>query len=276
MKKPILVILFFIGFIFSQIVVEVDGYKVTKEELDTLFHVFWKRITHLSSAKPTQEDKRIFLIDYVADLLILKEAKKMGIEVSEKEINDFIRKYVGRKIKEKSVINAVKAEILVEKLVDKLMKEQELNPSEDILRAYYEFYKREFYRPSSVKLLGIYVKSKKEAERISQILKQGEVPSTEDVKVSKPLWYSIPTLPKYIRRNFRTLSVGEVSKPIKINDGYLVFKILDKKPAGFIPFERAKSLVKKMYLKEKRKEVFKKWLSEVLKKYKVRFYWENL
>jgi len=276
MKKLVFALFFFIGFSFSQMVAEVDGYKVTKKELDTLFHVFWKRITHLSSAKPTKKDKRIFLMDYVTDLLILKEAQEMGLEVSQKEINEFIRKYIGKRVKEKSVINAIKAEILADKLIDKLMKEKDLNPSDKVLRAYYEFYKREFYRPASVKLLGVFVKSKREAKRVSELLKQGEIPYTTDVKVSKPLWYSVPTLPKYIRRNFHSLSVGEVSRPIKLNGGYIIFKILDKKPEGFIPFERAKSLVKKMYLKEKRKEVFKKWLSEVLKKYKVKFYWENL
>jgi len=257
-------------------VAEVDGYKVTKEEIDKVFHVFWKRVAHLSSAKPTKEDKRIFLIDYVADILILKEADKMGLNVSEIELKDYVKKYIGKRIKEKSVINMIKAEILVDKIVNKLMKKEDLNPSEETLRAYYEFYKRDFYRPSSVKLLGVFVESKKKAKQLIKLLKEGDMFYIEGAKVSKPLWYSIPSLPKYIKRSFRSLRAGEVSRPIKLNGGYLVFKILDKKPAGFIPFEKAKSLIKKIYVKEKKKEVFEKWLLEVLRKYRVEFYWENL
>ncbi|GAB6065027.1 peptidyl-prolyl cis-trans isomerase [Aquifex pyrophilus] len=271
----LLLILF--TFVYGEVVAELNGRKITEKEFNVIFNTFWKRVVHLSSVKPTLKEKRVFLMDYVSKLIVLEEAQKMGLKVSEKEVKNFIRTKVGVNIKEKPVLDMIKAEILTEKLIDRLMDKEKVDFSEDKLRAYYEYYRREFYYPTSVKLLGIWAKDRKTALKVREnLLKGEEIFEEEGVKVGKSSWFSLSSLPRKVKRNFPSISKGSVSRPIRINGGYLVFKILDKREGGIIPFERAKPLIKKRILKEKRKEVFKRWFMNVLKDYRVKFYWENL
>ncbi len=262
---------------FPQVVARVNGEKIEKSQFEKVFNAYWDRVLHLSLAKPTKEDKRTFLLDYVRNLIILKEARRRGIEVSDKELRDFINKKIGKKIKDRELRRLIKAEILTEKLIDRLLKEDRIKVSEDELLAYYEFYKREFYYPTSVKMLRVFVEDRKKAQEVYRLLKEGkELESMEGVRVGQPLWFSISTLPRIVKRKMGSFKVGSVSRPIKVGEGYLILKVLDRREAGVIPFEKAKPLIKKKILKKKREEVFKEWFGRVLQNYDIKFYWENL
>ncbi|NPA32192.1 MAG: hypothetical protein GXO04_01050 [Aquificae bacterium] len=272
----ILALFLFAGVALGGAVAEVDGEKITKEEFTRLFNIFWKRVSHLSSAKPTKKVKKSFLVDYVSAIVILKEAKRMGITVSEGELRAYMRKYVGKVLEDKPLLKLVKAEILTNKIMEKLAEEESITVSEGELRAYYEFYKRDFYFPPSVKLVAVYTKNLKEAQEAIRVLRSGGLPEGEGVRVGRALWYSLSALPGVVRKHFSSLTKGAVSEPIRVDGGYVVFKVLDRRGGGIIPFERAREMIKKRIIDEKRKEVFKEWFSEALKRYNVRFYWENL
>ena len=273
-----LLITFFliIGFVWSQVVAEINEEKIYRKDFEKVFRAYWERVFHLSLTKPTNEDKRKFLIDYVRSLIILKEAQKMGINVSEKELKSFMKKKVGKIITDKELKRIIKAEIATEKLLDKLVKIDSLKIPERTLRAYYEFYKRDFYYPKRVELLRVYAWDYKTAKKVRKLLEKGGSLEGLDVKVGKPLWFSISALPKRVKRSLYPYKVGKVSRPIKVGEGYLILKILNKKEEGLIPFEEAKNLIIKKIKEEKRKEAFKRWFKRVLKNYRVKFYWENL
>ncbi len=280
MKKVIIPFLFLLSFVFGSVVAEINGRKITSDEFNKVFYTFWERIAHLPFSKPTMEDKKIFLIEYVRDLIILKEAEKEGISISKKELEEFIRKRIDRRKRNFSpaLMNLIKAELVTEKLLRKLVDDSVVkNIPERKLRAYYEFYKREFRYPTSYKVIAVSVENKEIALQVKNLLERGIVPKEEDgIEVSKPLWYSRSAFPKTLRRKFRSLSVGAVSEPIRLNKKYYIFKILDVRPAGTIPFEKAKGLIKLKILEEKRKEAFKEWLRERVQNYRIKFYWENL
>ena len=273
----VLLFLILVVFVYGSVVAEINGRKITDREFNVVFNTFWKRVVHLSSVKPSLKEKKIFLMDYVLKLIILEEAKKMGLRVSKKEVKHFIKTNVGVNIEEKPILDMIRAELLTEKLIDKLMGKEKIDFSEEKLRAYYEYYRREFYYPTSVKLLGIWTKDRKTALKVRKKLLNGEeIIEGDGFKIGKASWFSLSTLPRTVKRSFPHISKGSISKPIKIDGGYLIFKILEKRVGGLIPFERAKPLIKKKILKEKRKEVFRRWFMNVLKNYRVKFYWENL
>lgn len=268
------------SFTYGSIVAEVNGREITSEEFNNVFYTFWERVSHLKLSKPTKEDKKIFLIEYVRDLIILKEANKEGIKVSKKELEEFIRNRVDRKKRDFSpaLVNLIKAEIVTDKLLNKLVDKEEVDKiPEEKLRAYYEFYKREFRYPKSYKVIAVSADNNKLAKQVKNLLERGIIPKEGNgIEVSKPLWYSKSTLPRILRLRFSSLSVGAVSKPVKLNGKYYIFKILDVKPSGLIPFEKAKGLIKLKILEEMKKEALRKWLQEKVQRYNVKFYWENL
>ena len=280
MKKALFFLFAVISFVYGSVVAEINGRRITSDEFNSVFYTFWERIAHLPLAKPTKEDKKLFLVEYVRDLIILKEAEKEGIRVSKRELEEFIRNRIDRKKRyfSPALINLIKAEIVIEKLLRRLVDEKAVqNVPERKLRAYYEFYKREFRYPTSYKIMAIETRSLSLAKKVRNLLKEGYIPrGMEGVELSKPLWYSRSSLPGILRRKFKSLKVGAVSEPLRLNGKYYVFKILEVRPAGIIPFEKAKELIKLKILEEKRKEAFKEWLKKKVRNYHVKFYWENL
>jgi len=280
MKKVVFFFFFLLNLVFGNVVAEINGRKITADEFNSVFYTFWERVSHLPFSEPTQEDKKIFLVEYVRSLIILREAEKEGITVSEDELREFIRSRIGERKEEFSpaLMNLIKAELITEKLLRKLVDDKAVEKiPEDKLRAYYEFYKREFQYPASYKVIAVSTDDRELAVRVKSLLERGEIPKEKnDIEVSKPLWYSKSAFPKILIDNFPSLEVGAVSEPIELNGRYYVFKILDRRPAGTIPFEKAKEQIKLKILEEKRKEAFKEWLKGKVQSYRVRFYWDNL
>ncbi|NPB06262.1 MAG: hypothetical protein GXO03_01525 [Aquificae bacterium] len=253
----------------------VNGEAVTKDEFEKLFNAYWERVKHLSKARPTKEDKRTFLLDYVRSLIVLKEAEKMGITVTEEELKEFINERIGRTdIKNGSLKKLLKAELVTQKLAEKLFNEKSYKPTEGELKAYYLVYQRAFYYPASVKLAFYRVKTRKEAERVREALLLGRRP--EGAEGPRVMWYSIAALPRQLKSKLGLIRPGIVSEPVKVKDGFVVVKVLERRSGGVLPFEKALPLVKQRYLKYKRQEVFRKWFREVLERYEVKFYWERL
>lgn len=280
MKRSFFLFFLLVSLVYGGVVAEINGRKITSEEFNKVFYTFWERIAHLPFSRPTKEDKKVFLIEYVRDLIILKEAEKEGITVSKRELEEFIRNRIDRKRKNfsSSLINLIKAEIATEKLLRKLVDDKEVEEiPESTLRAYYEFYKREFRFPTSYKLIAVSAENLEVARRAKELMEKGIIPKKmEGIELSKPLWYSRSAFPGILKRKFPSLRKGAVSEPLRLNGKYYIFKILDIRPAGIIPFEKAKGLIKLKILEEKRKEALREWLRERIQKYRVKFYWENL
>jgi len=280
MKKVVFFFFFLLSLVFGNVVAEINGRKITVDEFNSIFYTFWERVSHLPFSAPTQEDKKIFLIEYVRSLIILREAEKEGVTVSEDELREFIRSRIGESKEEFSpaLMNLIKAELITEKLLRKLVDDKAVEKiPEDRLRAYYEFYKRELQYPASYKVIAVATDDRELALRVKSLLESGEIPKEgSGIEVSKPLWYSKSAFPKILLDNFPSLEVGAVSEPIELNGRYYVFKILDRRRAGTIPFEKAKELIKLKILEEKRKEAFKEWLKGKVQSYRIRFYWDNL
>ena len=280
MKRTFSFFFLLVSLVYGGIVAEINGRKITTEEFNKVFYTFWERIAHLPFSRPTREDKKVFLIEYVRDLIILKEAEKEGIFVSKRELEEFIRNRIDIRKKNfsSSLINLIKAEIVTEKLLRKLVDDKEVEEiPENKLRAYYEFYKREFRFPTSYKLIAVSAENLEIAKRAKKLMEKGIIPKKMvGIELSKPLWYSRSAFPGILRRKFVSLRKGAVSEPIRLNGKFYVFKILDVRPAGIIPFEKAKGLIKLKILEEKRKEAFKEWLRERVQNYRIKFYWENL
>ncbi len=257
-----------VSFTYAEVIARVDGKVLTYEEFKKAFEVYWKEILHLDTVKPTRENKRKFFLEYVKGMLIERVAVDMGIRVSEEEIDNRLKRW-GRENASPTLRRLIKREILVEKLTDCLTKD--ISVSEKEITAYYLLNKRDFYLPTQVKLLPFLAESKREAELLYRsLLRKEKIPS--NVKAGKERWYSLQSLPHSLRRSLYPYKKESVSKPIKINGGYLVLKITDKRKPGLLPLEEIKERVRRKLLNVKKEEVLKKWFREILKRYPVEVY----
>ncbi len=253
----------------EKVVAVFDGEKITLDQFNKSFKAYWQEILHLPIHRATREDKIEFLKWLVRSKIVEKEAEEMGISVTEEELKNYIKKHIGKKKLSEPVERMVRTEILINKIVDELAKDISITEGE--IEAYYYLNLRDFKYPKQVQILRVLAWDKEQAMEVYKRLKNGEsLEDMEDIKIGKPRWYSIQTLPSILRRRLYPYEIGKVSRPVKVNDGYIIVKILNKKKEGILSLEEAKPQVMKKLKSYKKEEVFRKWFSEVLKKYSIR------
>lgn len=264
------------GFSYASIVAKINQKAITKEELIDAFNAYWREIIHMPITHATKRDMQEFLVEYVRSQIIQQEAKKMGINVKESELRDYISKNIGSNSISETVKNFVKTELLTNKIVNTIARNIEVSDREVI--AYYYLNLRDFKLPAQVLVMRILADDLDTAnEAYYRLLTgSGSLEGMNSIKEGKPMWYSIQTLPEIVKEQLYPYDVGKVSKPIDTGSGYLILKIIDRRGGGILPLEEAKSLVREKLLKEKRQEVFKEWFQKVLKEYRVEFFFWQL
>ncbi len=276
-KIFIYLFILFAGFVHSfgeEVVAVFDGESITLKQFNRNFKAYWQEILHLPIHRATREDKIEFLKWLVRSRIVEREAKAMGIIVNDAELKHYIKKHIGKKKLSEPVERMVRTEILINKIVDKLAGNVEVSDGE--IEAYYYLNLRDFKYPKQILILRVLADTKEIAEEVYHRLKRGEdIDGLEGVRLGKPRWYSIQTLPSILRKRLYPYDINKVSKPVSVDSGYIIVKILNKKKEGILSLEEAKPQVVKKLRSYKKEEVFREWFSEVLKKYSIRLYFQH-
>ncbi len=251
----------------SQVVLRIDEDVLTKEEFNQLFASYWKDIFHIPIHRATKSDRKDFLIEYGRCMLILKGAKEENIDIEEEELKRALRERVGKLSVAPVIKTLLRCELITEKILDIYSDEPEL--SENAMHAYYLLNKRDFYLPDRVLLLRVLVRDQKDIALVKNILTYSDKVYIKGIAVGKPSWYSLQTLPRIIKSSLHSYEPGTISKPIPIEGGYLILKILDRRKAGILSFREAKSVIKDKIIKEHKEEVLREWLRNVAKRHDI-------
>ncbi len=277
MKRILSFLLTLLSLSYASTVARINDERITKEEVMQAFNAYWREILHLPINKTTKKDLQEFLVDYVRNRIIEKEAKKMGIRITEGELEEYVSRNIGSTSLSSVVKNFVKVEVIVNKIVDKIAKDLSITDRE--ITAYYYLNLRDFKLPSQVLVDRFVAYDLDTANEVYYRLSNGKdnLQGLKDVKTGTPMWYSLQTLPDVVKQQLYPYDVGKVSRPISIpGGGYMILKVTDKSGGGILPLEEAKPLVREKLMKEKRQEVFKQWFQEVSKDYRVEFYFGQL
>ncbi len=249
---------------------------IKKDEIYPLFQSYWKEILHLPIARATKLDVQSFVVELVRAKIIHQEAKKMGITVNNRELEEYIEKNIGSKNLSNVALEFIRTEILINKILDRLVGNVEVNENQII--AYYYLNLRDFKMPAQVGLERFVTDSLDNANEVYYRLSRG-IEFLEDIRglrKGEAMWYSIQALPDVLRNQLSPYQIGSLSKPIQTESGYVIFRVVGRRNEGIIPLEEAKHMVRSKLIREKRQEVLKEWLANILKKYRVEFYFSQL
>lgn len=259
----------------SETVAEVDGEKITKEDLyDALKEQYGAEV----------------LDTLIANKIVALEADKQKIKVSKDEINeefkDYAKQYGGENafleamkaynIKEDDVKDDIKNYLLTLKVMEDYVKIKD-----DDVKAFYEENKANYNQEEQVEASHILVKDEKTANEVIEKLNKGE----DFAKLAKE--YSEDTANKdkggelgffgkgVMAAEFEkaafSMKVGEVSsKPVQTQFGYHIIKVTDKKEAKEAKYEDVKDQVKDDLLEQKVNEQYQNWLAEKKDEYKIK------
>lgn len=262
----------------DEAVASVNGEKITKEELYNLLVAQYGKGT---------------LENLIVEKVINLEAAKQNISVSDEEIQERLKEYYDYYGDEESfnqvlelsgfTLDDLKKDLELNIKIEKLM-EPTITISEEEKKAYFEENKDDFAQEKQVKASHILVDSEEKAKEIKEKLNQGE----DFAELAKE--YSTDTATKdnggdlgffaagEMSQEFEDaafgMKEGEISNPVKDEDGYHIIKVVEIKEAKEANYEDSKEEITKLLLRQKAKEKFSNWYEELAANYKIENYLE--
>ena len=187
-----------------------------------------KEIPDFLKSEVTKEQINNFVQQWIETELIYQNALKLGMDLDK----DF-----------RYELEKAKKQLLVRKYLDRALMDEVQVTDEEILQ-YYEENKKNFITINDeIRALQILVATREEANTARQRLNSGEdfVKVAEDIsldfaqknRVELGFFSRKDVVPEIASRLFR-YQVGTITQPIKSDFGWHIFKILEKRPEGFI------------------------------------------
>jgi peptidyl-prolyl cis-trans isomerase C len=233
--------------------------------------------------------KKALVDQIIQKRLVLNEAQKMGITVSDDELEEafaFIkRSYPQGRFDEVMRDEAARRQwkeslhqrLLIEKVINRVS--QITSPiDEHTLRKYYKKHRSQFVVPEQVRARQIVVKDRQEAEGLLRRVKRGE--SFEELARRHSIgpeaemggdlgFFGRGDMPEEFDVVF-SLKAGETSDIVQSPYGYHIFQVVAKRGQSESNFDEVKDQVKKMVVREEEDKIFQAWLKKVKKKASIR------
>jgi peptidyl-prolyl cis-trans isomerase C len=292
MKKPpsLLILTFLLFFLWGcgqwgvelpeHMIAQVNEEQIPVEEFDREF----KELI-LEPGKEVKETglgslRRAYLDQVIERKILVQEARRLGIKISQEELNQAIYEikmdYPGEGFGEKLGLKGISLEewkvrleekLLAEKLIRRASRFQEKINGKEALQ-YYEDHRSSYQIGPKVRARQIIVADGEEAIQILKRLKKGE--SFEKVATEKSLgpervqggdlgYFSPGEKPTEFDHVF-SMEVGMISEVIKSPYGYHIFKLEERIEPRQIPFEEAKLGILQELEQRKGEENYQKWL----------------
>jgi foldase protein PrsA len=286
----------------------VDGTEIARKELDELMEQA-KKASELQNQEfpnvgtPEYRDYQTQYLAYLVQRTAFEhEAEKLGIKVTEKEVdkefNEFVktrydgdRKKFDEALKEQGFTlegfrKTLRTSALTQKLYDAVTKDVEVLPTEVV--QYYQTNQQSYSTPESRDVRHILIAEKKgtevdfeksetEADRLYAELQSGGdfaalAKSNSDdtgsaVNGGKLTISRGETVPEFDKTAF-DLKEGVVSKPVKTTYGYHLIEALSPvRKAKTTPLEEVRGTIRVQLLQEKRQTYMAEWAEKIFKEY---------
>ncbi len=224
--------------------------------------------------------KEAYLDQVIERKILVQEARRLGIKVSQEELNQAIfeikKDYPGEGFGEKLNLKGITLEEWKARLEEKLLAEKMIRHAlhyrgeidEKLVLQYYEEHPAVFQIPQKVRARQIVVISEEEAIQILNQLKKGE--NFEKLATKKSLgpekvnggdlgYFGKGERPAEFDRVF-DMEVGAISEVIKSPYGFHIFKLEEKIEPRQISFEEAKAGILQELRQKKGEEEYQRWL----------------
>jgi len=279
----------------------VNGKKITVAEVDKRLEQMVGQQSEMLKGPQGQQLKEQFrqrVLDQLIDMEItLQEVKKLGIKVTDKEIDAKIKEIMKQyNIKDQKALEEalkqqnttmeqfkeeLKNRMGIEKLGEKVTKDVKITDKE--VKEYYDTHTSEFATKDQVHVAHILVKEEADANKVIEELNSGGEftdlarkysidPGSKD-NGGDLSWRDKDTLtsaaPEFWEACWK-LEPGQVGGPVKTTAGFHVVKLFNKKPAAQQTFDQVKAQIKETLLMDKKREAFAKWLEDTKKKAQIK------
>lgn len=274
----------------ERVLARVNQEQITVDEFDREFKELMLEPGKETTGTNLRDLKQAYLDQVIERKILVQEARRSGMGVSQEELNQVISEikmdYPGEGFGEKLGLKGVtleewkvrlEEELLAEKMIRSVLHSRGEIDEKEALQ-YYEAHRASFQIPQKVRARQIVVADGEEAIQILKRLKKGE--SFEKVAMEKSLgpekakggdlgYFSRGERPTEFDHVF-TMGVGAISEVIKSPYGYHIFKLEEKIEPQQVSFEEAKLGILQEIGQKKGEEEYQKWLKGLKGKAKVK------
>ncbi|GAB4544858.1 MAG: hypothetical protein Fur0020_14080 [Thermodesulfovibrionia bacterium] len=272
------IIILFVGFSLiyaggdnEGVLVTIGTHKITTKELEDRIE---KLPPNYKDLFQTDDGKDAFLKELVRIEVFSREARTVGLHKEkgfQRRLAEIEKALLASEYSKKMILSNVVV-------------------SDDEARRYYEYHLSEFKEPEKIKAHHIFIKVPKDAQpyvlrekeemakEVLERLKRGEELSellkdvSDDVSISKDEdYFARGRLVPEIEEVIFNLNIGEVSPLMRVEDGFLIFKLIDRMPERQIPYEEVKQEIVSKLRTEKQEKSFKAEEARLFSKYRVEF-----
>ncbi|MBC7265689.1 MAG: peptidylprolyl isomerase [Coriobacteriia bacterium] len=282
----------------GDVVAKVNGTKITRAEFDSIVEVAKKQDTTLASLKEGDPQllqyKRMILDSMIEAEMVRQEAKRLGIKVTDKDVDAKLAEIKASYPDEASFNEVVKQsgmtmeqirqsisdQLTYQALYDKVAPAPKI--SEDEIKAYYEKNKTtQFTKEPEAHLQHILFaeNDKATAEKVLKEIQGGadfgalasKYSTDPGSKSAGGDLGSAPTS-RYVKEFQEAadkLKVGEVSGLVKTQFGWHIIKKLGETPGGIQRYEEVKDLIKATLEQEARTKAWNDYIAKLKAKTKI-------
>lgn len=251
------------------------------------YHDALKRVLPQDTADIESPDfsalKKDLLNQLVEEELILNEAGRLGITVSDEELSsevNVIKKASGDDTFKDAITerygdleswkNEIKRKLLIRKTIDKVIGSKAAS-TEEAARRYYESHMKDYTAPEQVRARMIVVGSADTARGIKKRLTPrnfaktaSEVSLSPERELGGDLgFFGRGDMPKEFEDAVFKLKVGEISGVVKTEYGYHIFLLEERKKGGRLKFSEVKDKIMDKLRQDSTAKELSDWLAEL-------------
>ncbi len=288
----------------DRVVVVVNQEIITQSEFDALFQPIYLQYQNTYQGNELtdklNEVRKKLLNQLIEDKLVLQEARKLGVEVSDNEVDErlgeFKKQFSGQSfdemlktqnVKIKTIKDRIRDQISIQKLhYVEIQRKVVVSPIE--IKKFYEDHPDLFIDKEKIKVWVIAIPknpdairtgtmdetAKKKAELVLKELKKGKDFSEVAKNESRDAHAKDGGLIGYIARGDMIGKIDEVLFRLKDNDitdvleseqGYHIFKVADHQMGKTLTLEESRDRIHDMLYRQKANERFQAWMEELKK-----------
>ncbi len=276
----------------NSVIARVNGTPVTLQAFRLKYEQLKGEQDEITKKNPKiiNELKLQALNEAIVFALIEQEAQKRQIAVDKEEVEGRLANWKDgyppggfeemvrrQNTTEDFLKKRIEEQLLLEKVLEEAFSSETLISDEE-MKKYHEEHQQEYFQPERVHVYQIVVPTVEEAQKIRQEITSGKITfqsaarkyslSPDAAKGGDLGFFSknekIPAFNKAF-----SLSVNEVSDPIKSRYGVHLLKVVEKQIRKKLDFQQAKGDLAKNLKKMKEARVYKEWVSKLLKEGKI-------
>jgi len=280
----------------GKVAAEVNGEKIYASQVDEKFNQMQFQHESFKGKEGQKQEKMLkqrILDQLIQTTLMLQGAKELGIEPTDKEVNDRFAQ-LKKQFKNEAQFNealqkakltpdrlkeSITETIVQQKVMAKVAKSQKITDKQ--IADFYKQNKAQFVQPEKFHVLQILVaaKDKTLATKISKDLKAGanfsELAKKSSIDPQSKQsggdigFVSANEVVPEFGTAIQKLKIGQISDPVKSTFGYHIIKVVGTKKAGQQKLADVKEQIRTTIEQTRQRDAFQKWLDNLRKSAKI-------